>query len=101
MISVKSDAEIAKPIMDAITRLIEVWLQTRAVSQQDFKKVNETMEEYYRNFKKKNPHAREFDSQLSMWMIHDREYLPGTSYSNGGPPYYFWDQIEDAAAIPN
>ena len=98
MISAKSDLENAKPIMNAIIRLIEVWLQTRAVSQQDFKKVDEMMEGYYRDFNKKNPHAREFDSQLSMWMIHDREYLPGTPYSNGGPPYYFWDQIEDAAA---
>ena len=101
MISAKSDLENAKPIMNAIIRLIEVWLQTRAVSQQDFKKVDEMMEGYYRDFNKKNPHACEFDSQLSMWMIHEREYLPGTPYSNGGPPYYFWEQIEDAAAIPN
>jgi hypothetical protein len=96
MISAKSDAEIAKPIMNAIIRLIETWLQTRTVSKQDFKKVDETMEEYYENFNKKNPHARQFDSHLSMWMIHEREYLPGTPHSNGGPPYYFWEQIEEA-----
>ncbi len=98
MISARSDAEIAKPIMDAIVRLIEKWLQTQTVSRQDFKKVDEMMEGYYRDFNKKNPHARQFDSQLAMWMIHEREYLPGTPHSNGGPPSYFWDQIEDAAA---
>ncbi len=95
---VHTDADIAKPIMDAIVRLIEKWLQTHQVSKQDYKKVDEMMEEYYRDFNKKNPYARQFDSQLSMWMIHEREYLAGTPHSNGGPPYYFWEQIEDAAA---
>ncbi len=91
-----TDANTAKPIMDAVLRLIEKWLQTRAVWPSDFKKVDEMMDEYYRDFKKKNPDARPFDSYLSMWMIHEREFLPGTPHSNGGPPSYFWDQIADA-----
>ncbi len=96
--TIRTDANTAKPIMDAVLRLIETWLQTHQVSKQDYKKVDEMMEEYYRDFNKKHPHARQFDSQLSMWMIHEREYLPGTPHNNGGPPYYFWEQIEGAVA---
>lgn len=92
----RTDADIAKPIMDAIVHLIETWLKTDTVPKHQFKKVDEMMNNYYANFAKKNPHAGPFDSQLSMWMIHERTFLPGTSYSNGGPPSYFWDEIETA-----
>ncbi len=96
MIAVKSDAEIAKPIMDAIVSLIEMYLRTGNVPKHEYKKVDEMMDNYYADFNKKNPNAGSFDSQLSMWMIHEREFLPGTPYYNGGPPYYFWDEIASA-----
>ena len=86
----------AKPIMDAIIRLIETYLKTGAASKHEFKKVSEMMDAYYKEFAKKNPHASAYNSQLAIWMIHEQEFLPGTPYTNGGPPSYFWDEIESA-----
>ena len=91
-----TDAKVAKPIMNAIVCLIEMHLREGAVPNHEFKKVDKMMNNYYIEFSKKNPNAGSFASQLSMWMIHEREFLPGTPYCNGGPPSYFWDLIEDA-----
>ncbi len=92
---INPDVEAAQPIMDAIVQLIELHLMQKPISKKAYEKLNDQIEAYYADFEKKNPDAEQFDSQLSMWMIHDREFLRGTPYATGGPPYYFFDQIEE------
>jgi len=76
----------AKPIMNAITVLIEKHQKKKPISRAEFKKVDEMMDTYYANYKKKNPRAGPFDSSLSAWMIHEQDSMQGS-------PSYFWDLI--------
>lgn len=83
----------AKPVMNAILRLIERHLRQEKISASEFKKVQEIMNNFEKEFEKKNPQAR--FSPLSDWLLHEQLFLAGTSHASGGPPYYFLDQIEE------
>ncbi len=80
--------------MDAIVKAIEMHLRTGSLPNHIFKKVKDQIDMYYSEFSKKNPNTSAYNSKLAIWMIHEQEFLPGTPYTNGGPPSYFWDEIE-------
>ncbi len=78
-------------LMKSITRLIERYLRKEPIDPKKIKELNDQIETYYTEYAKKNPSAGPFDSDLAAWMIHEQEYLAGS----GGPPYYFWELIQD------
>ncbi len=84
-----------KKIMEAITGLIERYLRHESILLKDFEAVDKMMESYYKEYAKKNPRAKPFDSSLAAWMIHEQMFLGGTEFASGGTPGYFWDLIED------
>ena len=85
----------AKPIMKAIVALIERYLRHETIPLSEFKKVQETMDNYWTEYEKKHPRAKPFDSHLSAWLIYEQPFLAGTAFSSGGTPSYFLDLIEE------
>lgn len=79
----------------SITSLIERYLRKEPIDPKKFKELESQMEAYYTEYEKKNKRAKPFDSYLAAWMIHEQEFLAGTPFSSGGPPYYFWELIQD------
>ncbi len=92
------DKNAAAPIMKAIVCLIEKWLRRETIKPSEFNELEEQMEMYWDEYEKKNPRAGPYDSYLSAWLIHEQLFLAGTPHASGGPPYYFWDLIEEECA---
>ncbi len=82
-------------LMKSITSLIERYLRKEPIDPKKFKELEAQIEAYYTDYEKRHPRARNTGSDLAAWMIHEQMFLAGTPFSSGGPPYYFWELIQD------
>lgn len=89
------DKKNAAPVMKAIVGLIEKWLQRETISADEFDKMQDQIDMYYKEYEKKHPRAKTFDSYLACWLIHEQPFLAGTPHASGGTPGYFLECIED------